>query len=189
MHPKVVCSVVFDPPRSGDLLYLPQVGYSRRRNERPICWEPRAQRFFLKREAGPHIALHATSTASVILQTQTLKTFKLRTQSSKVLFKPGAGQYIALHATSIALDFFLPNFTLLVHSPAFFSKTSLEFFSVLAAANTGSCVGPQNTIDHPANHYRQLMQVPMLCASGIETGSKTCVIVFSGFTSEIVDII
>ena len=31
----------------------------------------------------------------------------------------------------------------------FFSKTSPIFFSVLAVANTGSCVGPQNNIGHP----------------------------------------
>ena len=29
-------------------------------------------------------------------------------------------------------------------------KTSPDFFSVLAVANTGSCVGPQNKIGHPA---------------------------------------
>ena len=52
--------------------------------------------------------------------------------------------------------------------------THLHFFQnlswvllVLAVANTGSCVGPQNEIGHPAHHYRQLMQVPVLSGSGI----------------------
>ena len=31
-----------------------------------------------------------------------------------------------------------------------FSKTSSDFFPLLAVANTGSCVGPQNKIGHPA---------------------------------------
>ena len=39
--------------------------------------------------------------------------------------------------------------TLPVHSPAFFPNLSQEF-SVLAAANTGSCVGPQIEIGHLA---------------------------------------
>ena len=39
---------------------------------------------------------------------------------------------------------------------------------MLAVANTGSSVGPQNKIGHPAHRYRQLMQVPVLSARGIE---------------------
>ena len=39
--------------------------------------------------------------------------------------------------------------TLPVHSPAFFPKPLLSF-PVLPAANTGSCVGPQNKIGHLA---------------------------------------
>ena len=39
--------------------------------------------------------------------------------------------------------------TLPVHSPAFFPKPLPIFFPVLALANTGSCVGPQNKIGHP----------------------------------------
>ena len=35
-----------------------------------------------------------------------------------------------------------------VHSLAFFPKTSPKFFPVLAAANTGSCVGSQNKTGH-----------------------------------------
>ena len=45
-------------------------------------------------------------------------------------------------------------------------------------ANIGLCVGPGNKIGHPACRYRQLMQIPMLCARGIEIGSKTRVIIF-----------
>ena len=41
--------------------------------------------------------------------------------------KPGVGQYVAMHATLTARDFFLANFYLSVHSPAFFQK-SPEFF-------------------------------------------------------------
>ena len=32
--------------------------------------------------------------------------------------------------------------------------------------STGSCVGPQNKIGHPAHRYRQLMQVPVLFSRG-----------------------
>ena len=62
-------------------------------------------------------------------------------------------------------------------------------FPVLALASTGSCVGPQNEEGHPARHYRQLMRVPVLSASGISAGSKTCVIVVLGLRFKIVDII
>ena len=55
------------------------------------------------------------------LQTHKLRSHSLWAQSSKVLLKPGAGQHIAVHATPTARDFFLANFYLLVHSPAFFS--------------------------------------------------------------------
>ena len=48
----------------------------------------------------------------------------------------------------------------------FFQNLS-EFFSVLAVANTGSCMGPQNKIGHPVRRYRQLMQVPVLTARRI----------------------
>ena len=59
--------------------------------------------------------------------------------------------------------------TLLVHSPPNFSETSPKFFfsPVLAAANTGSCVGPQNKIDHLAG-----CRLPVLSARGIYIGSK-----------------
>ena len=62
-----------------------------------------------------------------------------------------------------------------VHSPAFFQVLS-SVFPVLAVANIGSCVGPQNKIGHPAHRHRQVKQVPVLSARGIKIGSKTCVI-------------
>ena len=52
---------------------------------------------------------------------------------------------------------------------------------MLAVANKGSCVGPRNKIGHPAHHYRQLMQVPVLSARGIQLGCKTRAIVFLFF--------
>ena len=77
---------------------------------------------------------------------------------------------------------------------------------MLAVANTGSCVGPQNKIGHPARRYTQLIQVPMLVFHGIslhtiDSGSrvgyprnidrlqKTCVIVFPGWHFHTVGII
>ena len=45
---------------------------------------------------------------------------------------------------------FLPYFsTIPVHSPAFFENLT-RFFPVMAVANTGYCVGPQNKIGDPA---------------------------------------
>ena len=72
-----------------------------------------------------------------------------------LLLKRGIGQHIVIHATLTSRDFFLAYFYLLVHSSAFFQNLS-RFFPVLAVANTGSCVGPQNK-----------MQVPVLSARGI----------------------
>ena len=78
---------------------------------------------------------------------QKLKSHLMRTQSLLVLpRKPGVGQYIVMHATLTARDFFLANF----YSPGpftcIFSKTSPKCVPVSAAANAGSCVGPQNEI-------------------------------------------
>ena len=87
------------------------------------------------------------------LRTQKLKSHLVRIQSLNVLpLKPGVGQYIAIHAALTARDFFLAVSTHPVHSPAFFPKHLpffYFFFTVLAVANTGSCVGPQNKIGHP----------------------------------------
>ena len=55
--------------------------------------------------------------------------------------------------------------------------------------NSGSCVGPQNKMGHPAHRHRHLMQIPVLSARGIQISSKTCVTVFLGLGSEIMDII
>ena len=38
---------------------------------------------------------------------------------------------------------------------------------MLSVAKTGSCVGPQNKIGHPARRYTQLIQVSMLAFHGI----------------------
>ena len=73
---------------------------------------------------------------------------------------------MAMHATPTARDFSLLISILPVHLPAFFQQLS-QVSSVLAVTNTGSCVGPQNKIGHPAHHQRQLMQVPVLSAHGV----------------------
>ena len=90
-----------------------------------------------------------------------LKYDLLRTHSLKVLpLKPGVGQYIAVHATLTARDFFLANFYPSGPFTCTFSKTSADFFPVLAVANTSSCVGHQNKIGHPTG-CRFLRLVPM----------------------------
>ena len=53
--------------------------------------------------------------------------------------------------------------TLPVYSTAFLQNLT-RVFPVLAAANTGSCVGQQNKVDHPAHRYGLLMQAPVLSA-------------------------
>ena len=81
---------------------------------------------------------------------QKLKSHLIRTQSLNVLpLKPGVGQYIAMHAMLTARDIFLANFYLSGPFTCIFSKTSWVF-PVLAVANTGSCIGLQNKIGHPA---------------------------------------
>ena len=62
---------------------------------------------------------------------------------------PGVSQYIAIHATFTARDFFLAYFYPSGPFTSIFPKPLL-IFPVLAVANTGSCVGPQNKIGHPA---------------------------------------
>ena len=75
---------------------------------------------------------------------------------------------VSCHACHAYCQGFLPCYSL----PSrfidlhFFQNLS-EFFSVLAVANTGSCMGPQNKIGHPVRRYRQLMQVPVLSARRI----------------------
>ena len=76
---------------------------------------------------------------------QKLKSHLVRTQTLNILpLKPGVGQYIAIHATLTARDFFLAYFYPSSPFTCSFSKTSLDFFPVLAVANTGSYVGLQN---------------------------------------------
>ena len=75
----------------------------------------------------------------------------VRTQSLNVLpLKPGVGQYIAIHATLTVRDLFLAYFYPSGPFTCNFSKPFPIFFPVLAVANTGSCVEPQNKIGHPA---------------------------------------
>ena len=84
------------------------------------------------------------------LRRQKLKSHLLRTQSLKVLpLKSGVGQYMAIHATLAARAFFLANF--------YPSGPFSCIFAVLAVANTGCCVGPQNEVGHPAHRNRPLM--------------------------------
>ena len=69
------------------------------------------------------------------------------------------GQYIAIHATLTARDFFLANFYPSGPFTSIFFQNLSRVFLVLALANTGSCVGPQNKIGQPA-WCRFLCRVP-----------------------------
>ena len=106
---------------------------------------------------GSHILLHMNHSAHMCgreLRTQNSKSHLSRTLSLKVLLlKPGVGQYIAIHATLTVRNFFLANFYLRSIHLHFFQNLSRAFF-VLAVANTGSCVSPQNTTGQPAHSYR-----------------------------------
>ena len=126
----------------------------------------------------------AWATRSGEMRTRKLRSHSLRTQSWKVLpLKPGAGQYIAMHATPTARDFFLANFYPTGPFTWFFSQKNMSrVFPVLVVAKTGFCVVTQNKVGHPAHLYRQLIEVPMLSACGIQT-------VFLGWHFEIVNII
>ena len=87
----------------------------------------------------------------------------MRTQSLKVLpLKRGVGQYVAVYSILAARDFFLANFYPSSPFTCIFSKAFLELFPVLAVAKTGSCVGPQNKVGHPAG-----CTFPVLSANGI----------------------
>ena len=67
------------------------------------------------------------------LRTQKLKSRLVRTHSLNVLpFKPGVGQYIAIHATLTAREFILAYFYPSSPFTCIFSKTSPNFFPVLA---------------------------------------------------------
>ena len=84
-------------------------------------------------------------------------------------FNARVGGHITVHASTSARNFFLANFYPLgPFTCIFFPKppSSFFFFPVLAVANTGFCVDPQE-IGHPGQHYRQSMQVPVLSVCGI----------------------
>ena len=85
------------------------------------------------------------------LRTQKFKSHLVRIQSLNVFpLKPGVGQYIAIHATLTDRDFFLAYFYPSGPFTCIFFQNLSRFFPVLAVANTGSCVGPQHKIGHPA---------------------------------------
>ena len=82
---------------------------------------------------------------------QKLKSRLVRTQTLNVLLvTPGVGQHIAVHATLPATDFlpclFLPFRSIHLH----FVQNLSWFFLCWLWLTHGSCVGPQNKIDHPA---------------------------------------
>ena len=101
-------------------------------------------------KAHTHIHTH-THTRGGELRTQKLKVqFVENTELEGSPFKAWVGQYIAIHATLTARDFFLANFYPFGPFTCIFFQNLSQFFPVLAAARTGSCVGPQNEIGHPA---------------------------------------
>ena len=63
--------------------------------------------------------------------------------------KSGVGQYKAIHATLTARNFFFAYFYPSGPFTCIFFQNLSQFCPVLAVANTGSCVGPQNKIGHP----------------------------------------
>ena len=88
-----------------------------------------------------HMLYHKLSHSGE-LQMQKLKPHLVRTQSLNILpLKPMLHLLPGISSLLIS--------ALRVRSPAFFPNLSW-FSPVLAVANTGSCVGPQNKIGHPA---------------------------------------
>ena len=109
-----------------------------------LCWCGSVEKY-------SHVRHVLVVPCSVELRTQKLESHLMRTQSLNVLpLKPGVGQYIAIHSTLTARDFFLAYFYPSGPFTCIFSKTSPDFFPVLAVANTGSCVGLQNEIGDSA---------------------------------------
>ena len=107
----------------------------------------------------------------------------MRTQNLNILLlKPGVRHHMAIHVTLTAWNFFLAYFYPSGPFTCIFSQNLSRFFPVLAVANTGSCVGPQNKIGHPAG-----CRFPVFCAHVIEIGSKACVNVFLLLRSETED--
>ena len=112
-------------------------------NEQGVC---RARCTYLLYSTWPY-----WTSRSGELQTQKLKFCLVRSQSLNVLpLKSGVGQYIAIHATLTARDFFLTDFYPSGPFTCIFSQNLSQIFPALVVANTGSCVGPQNKIGHPA---------------------------------------
>ena len=73
------------------------------------------------------------------------------TELKRSPFKAWSRSVLAVHATLTARDFFLAYFYPSGPFSCIVSKTSPDFFFfLLALANTGSCVDPQNKIGHPA---------------------------------------
>ena len=88
----------------------------------------------------------------------------MRTQSVKVLpLKPGVGQCVAMHATLTARDFFVANFYPSGPFTCIFFQNLSQVFTVLAAANSGSCEGRQNKIGHLAG-----CRFPVECPQNID---------------------
>ena len=84
------------------------------------------------------------------LRTQKLKSHLVRTQNLHVLpLKPGVGQDIAIHAMLAARDFFLAYFHPSGPFSCIFPNLS-QFLLCWLWLTRGSCIGPQNKIDHPA---------------------------------------
>ena len=88
------------------------------------------------------------------LRTQKLKSHLPRTQSLKGSHFKARSRSVHSHICYAYCQGFLPCLFLPLRSIHlhFFSKTSPDFFPVLAVANTGSRVGLQNKIGHPAGY-------------------------------------
>ena len=85
------------------------------------------------------------------LRTQKLMSHLMRTlKSSPFKTRSGSVGFIAMHAMLTARDFFLANFYPSGPFTSIFFQNVFRVFPVLAVANTGSCVGPQIKIGHPA---------------------------------------
>ena len=76
--------------------------------------------------------------------------------------------------------------TVPVYLPAF-SQNLSRVFLVLVVVKPVPAWARKIKISHRAHHYRQLMQIPVLSARGIQIGSKTCVIFSLGLRSKIGD--
>ena len=91
-----------------------------------------------------------------------------------------------MRATPTARDFFLANIYRSGLFTCIFPKP-LPSFSCAGCGKTGTAWARKIKIGYPAHHYRQLMQIPVLSARGIQIGSKTCVIFSLGLRSKIGD--